>query len=156
MAKFTSKNQYILKICFKEMLTNRLKHLGIFSFQSILYSKRIKKKYFKPFILHFSDTVFDIVRSFQINLNKSHFRIIRSISLVMYLFHFQAKVYPYWPHELPLQCADVIIGKTNVSIYDNYIIRELKVTNTKVSASVNVKAASLIKKNQIPNFPVKR
>ena len=64
----------------------------------------------------------------------------------MYLFHFQGKVYPHWPHELPLQCADFIIGKTNVSIYDNYIIRELKVTNTKVSASVNVKAASLIKK----------
>ena len=62
------------------------------------------------------------------------------------MFHFQAKVYPYWPQEFPLQCADFIIGKTNVSIYDNYIVRQLKVTNTKVSAPVNIKGVFLIKK----------
>ena len=48
-------------------------------------------------------------------------------------------MYPYWPQEFPLQCADFIIGKANASIYDNYIVRELKVTNTKVSIPVNIK-----------------
>ena len=60
------------------------------------------------------------------------------------MFYFQAKVYPYWPQEFPLQCADLVIGKTNVLIYDNYIVRELKVTNAKVSIPVNVKFVSLI------------
>lgn len=50
------------------------------------------------------------------------------------MFHCQAKVYPYWPQEYPLKYADFIIGKTNVSIYDNYIAREFNITNTKLSA----------------------
>ena len=65
------------------------------------------------------------------------------------MFHFQAKVYPYWPQEFPLQCSDFIIGKTNVSIYGNYIVRELKVTDTKVSAPANVKGVSLRKNNLV-------
>ena len=55
-------------------------------------------------------------------------------------------MYPYWPHEFPLQCANFIIGKTNVSIYDNYIVRELKVTNTTVSALVTIKSVFFKKK----------
>ena len=65
-------------------------------------------------------------------------------------------MYPYWPQEFPLQCSDFIIGKTNVSIYDNYIVRELKVTNTKVSAPVNVKDISLRKKNLDRKFSRKK
>ena len=56
-----------------------------------------------------------------------------------FVLFFQAKVYPYWPQEFPLQCADFIICKANASIYDNYIVRKLKVTNTKVSIPVNIK-----------------
>ena len=62
------------------------------------------------------------------------------------MFHFQAKLYPYWPTKFPLNCADFIIGKTNMSIYDNFIVRELKIINIKVSATRNLTVSSLLSK----------
>ena len=62
------------------------------------------------------------------------------------MFYFQTKIYPYWPTEFPLNCADFVIGKSNMTICDSFIVRELKITNTKVSATTNVTVSSLLSK----------
>ena len=50
------------------------------------------------------------------------------------MFYFQEKVYQYWPGEHPLKYADLIVGKTKVSVYESYTVREFNLTNSKVRA----------------------
>ena len=57
----------------KDMKPSRLKDLDIFSCQPILYPESIKQNTSIIAILHSSETEFDIVKSFQINLNKLNF-----------------------------------------------------------------------------------
>ena len=45
----------------------------------------------------------------------------------------QVKVHRYWPGKHPANISTLMAEMTNETVYEDYILREIKLTNTKVS-----------------------
>jgi len=47
--------------------------------------------------------------------------------------YIQVKVHRYWPAKQPANIGTLVVEMTNEMVYDDYTMREIKLTNTKVS-----------------------
>lgn len=45
----------------------------------------------------------------------------------------QVKVHRYWPAKQPANIGTLVVEMTNEMVYEDYTMREIKLTNTKVS-----------------------
>ena len=58
------------------------------------------------------------------------------ISLYQYLtsksVYIQVKVHRYWPGKQPANISTLMVEMTSEMVYEDYVMREIKLTNTKV------------------------
>ena len=50
-----------------------------------------------------------------------------------FLVYLKVKVHRYWPGKQPANIGNLVVEMTNEMVYDDYTMREIKLTNTKVS-----------------------
>ena len=52
---------------------------------------------------------------------------------MIWCVYIQVKVHRYWPAKQPANIGTLVVEMTNEMVYDDYTMREIKLTNTKVS-----------------------
>lgn len=61
----------------------------------------------------------------------------KSLFLSLFYFFVQAKVHPYWPQKASSKVERFIIELNSELTFGDYIVRELKLTNTEVQMNCN-------------------
>ena len=61
----------------------------------------------------------------------------KNLFLLLSYFFIQAKVHPYWPQKSSSKVERFIIEMNSDLTFGDYVVRELKVTNTEVQMNFN-------------------